>query len=357
MNELQLWNLAFSRVGDLTVNVDASQSITAASAANPVVITSAAHGLSSGRYVLIDGMATMTQISRRIFKIARLDANSYQLVGEDGISYTADITGGVAYPLEDTEAVRKAALVWPAIRDEVLRLHPWNACTKYGRLSRLQTAKTITNITRASEAVVSVAAHGYSSNDYVLLESVVGMTEVNDRYHSVTVLTSGTFKLNGEDSTNYTAYSSGGTAKKAITPLKPDFGYAYRYPLPSDCVRAIELSGLRDLWEVVGRYLLTDAGITVPLRYVYFVRDPLVFDAALASVLAARLALEMVETLTQSNTKKDALRGEYEDLLARAKGADAQESSPMPFQESEWNLARQGILSDRFQYTDWDRNG
>lgn len=77
------------------------------------------------------------------------------------------------------------------------------------------TIATITGITQANPAVVTTsAAHGFVTGNLVTITGVVGMTEVNDRTFRITVLTTTTFELDGEDSTTYTAYSSGGTATR-----------------------------------------------------------------------------------------------------------------------------------------------
>lgn len=344
--ELELWSLALSRVGDLTIQTDAAQTVTGATAANPVVLTSAAHGLASGRYVLLSGFATMTQVNGRVFRIAVLSSSTYQLVGEDGSGYTAD-TSGTATPLENTEAVRKTALAWPTVRDEVLRLHPWNAAIKSTRLARLASAKTVTGITQSSSGgVITSAAHGYSNGDQFLLAGIVGMTELNDRYQTAQNVTTNTLQIS-EDTSGYTAYSSGGTMRKALQPLRADFGYSNRFDLPSDFLRIVDVSASRLPWEVQGAQMRTDAGITVPIRYLYRVTDPQVFDSMLASVLAWRLALDLVEPLTQSNTKKEDLRALYAEALTMAKKADAQESSPSDFEDDEWLLARHGVEVSR----------
>lgn len=79
-------------------------------------------------------------------------------------------------------------------------------------------AKTITAITAANPGVVSAAAHGYSPGDIIYVSGVVGMTQVNDRayvaYNSASPLPSGTFQLKGVNTSNYTAYTSGGSAYK-----------------------------------------------------------------------------------------------------------------------------------------------
>jgi len=72
---------------------------------------------------------------------------------------------------------------------------------------------TITNITQANPAVVTITGHPYANGDHVYIDSVVGMTEINipTRY-TVANVTANTFELSGIDSTAFTAYSSGGLA-------------------------------------------------------------------------------------------------------------------------------------------------
>lgn len=72
---------------------------------------------------------------------------------------------------------------------------------------------TITAITQAASGQVSAASHGFSNSDSVLIKSVVGMTEVNDLWHTVAGSTDDTFTI-GSTSAN-TAYSSGGYVYKA----------------------------------------------------------------------------------------------------------------------------------------------
>lgn len=74
---------------------------------------------------------------------------------------------------------------------------------------------TITGISKASTAVVSTSATlGVVAGDVVLIEGVVGMTEVNDILFTVgTVVTDTSFQLAGINSSAYTDWASGGTAK------------------------------------------------------------------------------------------------------------------------------------------------
>lgn len=80
--------------------------------------------------------------------------------------------------------------------------------------SALAAAKTITAISKVTEAVIT-GTHDYSIGDYILIEAVGGMTQINNRVVRVkSVSTTVSFVAEGIDSTNFTTYTSGGTAKK-----------------------------------------------------------------------------------------------------------------------------------------------
>lgn len=82
--------------------------------------------------------------------------------------------------------------------------------------ANVASVRNISNITQANPAVVTTStAHGWLTGQSVYVAGVVGMTEVNDRVFTITKVAATTFKLDGENSTGYTAYSSGGTASKS----------------------------------------------------------------------------------------------------------------------------------------------
>jgi hypothetical protein len=92
-------------------------------------------------------------------------------------------------------------------------------------LGEPQTAKNITAITQANPGVITSSSHGLSNDEIVLIEDVGGMTELNNKYYKVAGVTSNTFTLkdiddNDIDTTNFTTYTSGGTAKE-IQPSVP----------------------------------------------------------------------------------------------------------------------------------------
>ena len=77
--------------------------------------------------------------------------------------------------------------------------------------------KTITNITQAANAVVTIANHSMATGARLFLKDIVGMTELNDTIiPSITVIDANTFSI-GVDTTTYGAYVSGGIAVGAGT--------------------------------------------------------------------------------------------------------------------------------------------
>ena len=89
-----------------------------------------------------------------------------------------------------------------------------------------EATKTISAATGANPCVVTATSHGYSDGDFILIQAVVGMTELNGRRYKVANKTTNTFELQDEDGTNinssaFTAYSSAGTASRVYTISNP----------------------------------------------------------------------------------------------------------------------------------------
>lgn len=81
--------------------LESTKSITGATAANPVVITSNAHGYNNGDWVFITGVGGMTQVNGRYYKVANKAANTFELQDLDGVNingsgFTAYSAGGTA---------------------------------------------------------------------------------------------------------------------------------------------------------------------------------------------------------------------------------------------------------------------
>ena len=79
---------------------------------------------------------------------------------------------------------------------------------------------SISNITQANPAVVTATSHGRSNGDEVFISDVSGMTEINGRHFTVANVTTNTMELTSQvdgtniDSSNFTAYTSGGSVSQ-----------------------------------------------------------------------------------------------------------------------------------------------
>lgn len=208
--------------------------ITAATKASPVVITSASHGLSNGDEVIISGVAGMTQLNGRNFVVAGVTMNTFQLNDNfgssiDGSAYTTYVSGGtIQKVLEITSPYLEEdllALKYTQNADTMYIVHPNYEPRKLTRTSATSWSlvlfdrtddpftekKTISGITAANPGNVTCVGHGYSTGDQVIIETVVGMTQVNGRVFTIISTGADNFTI-GVDTSAYTAYSSAGYA-------------------------------------------------------------------------------------------------------------------------------------------------
>lgn len=129
-------------------------------------------------------------------------------------------------------------------------------------------------------------------------------------------------------------------AQLAPSTTEPVWGFSNRFPLPNDCLRLLEVDNLStNEYQVEGKAILADGDI-LRIRYVRRIDDPNEFDASFIDVLAVGLAFQMCEAVTQSNSKRQLLGQEFEDVMTRAKRADGQENPPTMFEEDEWISVR-----------------
>jgi hypothetical protein len=119
-----------------------------------------------------------------------------------------------------------------------------------------------------------------------------------------------------------------------VTP--PAWGFSNQFPFPADLLRLLEV---RDLstgeYQVEANTILANDDVLY-IRYIRQVIDPNEFDSMFTDAVATRLALELCEALTQSNTKKQMLFEEYDQSLNGARRVDGQENPPAVFEEDEW---------------------
>lgn len=259
---------------------ETAKNITGITNANPAVVTSNAHGYSNGDEVYITGIsgAIADDLNNRNFKVAGVTANTYQLQYMDGTnvnstsfgSYTSGGTCERVYEIDtpyttadvgDLNFVQSADVItivhpsysprelsrlgdtsWtisaitfnPSISQPTglsataavagaveynFKVTAVNEETGEESLPALGPNKTITGATKANPCVITSAGHGLANGDEVYIKNVVGMTELNNRTFIVSGVAANTFQLDGENSTGYTTYSSGGVANKTFVTL------------------------------------------------------------------------------------------------------------------------------------------
>ncbi|MGE0231798.1 MAG: ubiquitin-activating E1 FCCH domain-containing protein [Flavobacteriaceae bacterium] len=232
---------------------------------------------------------------------------------------------------------------YETIKKAVLRDHLWNFAIKHD-VPTADTIGTITGITAANPPVVTCAAHGFSDGDTVYIASVLGMTEVNNKTFTVANKTTDTFDLSGVTGSAYTAYSSGGSLY-GYAPVD----YAYRFPLPGDCLRLVRINGGETTeYRVEGgfnntgdssRYIYTDES-KIDIEYVFDVTDEADFDASFTDLLAARLGAEISFYLTDNSTLTEQAWKIHDAKLRNARAMDAREGTPRGIEADIWLQAR-----------------
>lgn len=132
---------------------------------------------------------------------------------------------------------------------------------KFGHLKTHQAAKNINNITNAANGLVTTAvAHGYSTGDLIYISGAAGMTQVNNRYFSITIGLPNTFLLN-IDTTTYGVYGGGGSARKLIDSSERVMGiYQYVKPDGSKEIFAFGTDNANKYDATLNTFLKLDVG-------------------------------------------------------------------------------------------------
>jgi hypothetical protein len=124
----------------------------------------------------------------------------------------------------------------------------------------------------------------------------------------------------------------------------PAFGRANSFQLPSDylCLREKypEDNSLDNDWQIEGRKILTDDEAPLDLRYTAKVTDPNDMDVLFREAFATKLAFELCEEITQSNSKKESLRTDYKEIIREARKANAIERVASQPPEDTWVTVR-----------------
>lgn len=218
--------------------LEANKTIISTTNATPVVVTVTSHGYADGDEVFIDDVATATDLNGKFFLVANKTANTFELTDVDGnnIVGTAAGTGGtsgkvfeLATPyleaeLFDFDFDQNADTLTIThnkhdIRDITRTDHAVWTIGTFSRTNDPFPSQAISDITQANPGVVTyVGADSYANGDFITIQEVVGMTEVNGNSYVVANLNTGanTFELtdaagDNVNTSGFTAYGSVGT--------------------------------------------------------------------------------------------------------------------------------------------------
>jgi len=133
----------------------------------------------------------------------------------------------------------------------------------------------------------------------------------------------------------------------------PVFEYENQYPIPSDCLRILQvgdyypapdlsdlISGSGAEYQLEGNKILTYDSGPLNLRYLSRVTDPTQFDPAFDDAFASLLAFNVCEALTQSSQKKESALRDYRLALSDAIRSNAIESPPESLADTTWISVR-----------------
>lgn len=140
----------------------------------------------------------------------------------------------------------------------------------------------------------------------------------------------------------------------------PEWGYSSLYALPNDCLRTIKVggdgvnaqtigvmhegsgytSGQRAAYEIIEGELHTNLSSPVDFEYIAQITDVTKFNTLFIEVLAARLAADAAEELTQSDGKKKYAIAIYDETLSTARRTDAMRRPPREHSTGRWHRSR-----------------
>jgi len=217
------------------VITETAKTVTAMTNANPGVFTSVGHGYVTGDEIFLDdlaGAAGVRALNGKFYLVVRINNDTYSLTDLDGntvntTSLGAYTSGGstrrvyeIATPYTKTQAENLKLAGTADIRylldgvhmpRKLIRISNTNwQLTTFVRTQDPFDQIAITAATKANPCQITATSHGRETGDQVFVEDVGGMTEINNRFFTITKIDANTFTLNGENSTSYTTYTSGG---------------------------------------------------------------------------------------------------------------------------------------------------
>jgi hypothetical protein len=127
-------------------------------------------------------------------------------------------------------------------------------------------------------------------------------------------------------------------AADTVVPIgvNSSFARAYQYPFPADALRILLTADADSDWIIEGRMILSDWAAPLSIRYIKQITDPNAMDALFQEAWSNRMAFDICEVITGSNTKKESLRESFKDIMAEARRTGGLELLPVEARETDW---------------------
>lgn len=142
-----------------------------------------------------------------------------------------------------------------------------------------------------------------------------------------------------------TAHSWNFALTRSVLPALSEqliYNYTYAYQWPSDCLRVIEVGESQTSdYSLEGNLILCNTRPPLFLKYIKRETNTAIYPSLFAEVLAAKLAVELAESLTSSAGKKESAQRDYQQALIRAKRINAIQKPSQILPDDSWLLARQ----------------
>jgi len=123
----------------------------------------------------------------------------------------------------------------------------------------------------------------------------------------------------------------------------PVFGFAYRYPLPADYLRVLEVGdgAFQPTYRIEADFIATDAA-EIPLRYIFKQTDVTKYEEALTEALIYAVAARLAYRVTGSVSKSDEIAAMAQKALIEAIAIDGAEEDGESLGDSPFLEARFG---------------
>lgn len=128
-------------------------------------------------------------------------------------------------------------------------------------------------------------------------------------------------------------------ANIAADVVTPTWGWDNAYPLPSDCLRLLEIKDVSE-FSVENNKILCDETDAIYIKYIFKVTDTGLFPSLFNEVFSVSLAIEACDRIANDDGLKQSLMQQRREILQRATSTDAIENPPEFFEDDVWLVSR-----------------